>query len=146
MKRVMFVCKKNSARSQMAEGFAKNLGAGKIVVTSSGLEASQVRPEAIAVMQEVGIDISDQTSKALSNFRAEDFDVVISLCGCAINLPPEWIARDIFEDWQLDDPAEHPEIFPRVRDEIREQVNRLIVSLKQGSLEKTTQVNFKPSC
>jgi arsenate reductase (thioredoxin) len=126
MKRVMFVCKKNSARSQMAEGFAKHLGAGKIEVTSSGLEASQVRPEAIATMQEIGIDITNQTSKALSDFQPEDFDVVISLCGCGVNLPPEWVTREVFDDWQLDDPAEQPEIFPRVRDEIRDRVTRLI--------------------
>jgi arsenate reductase (thioredoxin) len=130
MKRVMFVCKKNSARSQMAEGFAKGLGIGTIEVTSSGLEASQVRPEAIATMKDAGVDISDQTSKALSEFKPEDFDVVISLCGCGVNLPPEWVMRDVFEDWQLDDPAEQPEIFPRVRDEVRERVTRLIESLK----------------
>lgn len=129
MKKVMFVCKKNSARSQIAEGFAKHLGAGMIEVTSSGLEASQVRPEAIATMNDVGVDISRQTSKALSDFSAEDFDVVISLCGCGVNLPPEWLTREMFEDWQLDDPAEQPEIFPRVRDEIRERVTRLIESL-----------------
>lgn len=58
MKRVMFVCKKNSARSQMAAGFAKTLGKGKIEATSSGLEASFVRPEAIAAMKQIGIDIS----------------------------------------------------------------------------------------
>jgi arsenate reductase len=63
MKRVMFVCKKNSARSQMAEGFAKTLGKGTIEVTSSGLEASQVRPEAIATMNEIGIDITNQHLK-----------------------------------------------------------------------------------
>lgn len=125
MKRVMFVCKKNSARSQMAEGFAKHLGAGEIEVTSSGLEASQVRPEAIATMKDAGVDISHQTSKALSDFSPEDFDVVISLCGCGVNLPPEWVTREIFEDWRLDDPAEQPEIFPRVR----ERVTRLIESL-----------------
>ncbi|MGA7954737.1 MAG: arsenate reductase, glutathione/glutaredoxin type [Gloeobacterales cyanobacterium] len=130
MKRVMFVCKKNSARSQMAEGFAKHLGTGKIKVTSSGLEASQVRPEAIATMKDVGVDISDQTSKALSEFKPEDFDMVISLCGCGVNLPLEWVTRGVFEDWQLDDPAEQPEIFPRVRDEVRERVARLIVSLE----------------
>jgi arsenate reductase len=129
MKRVMFVCKKNSARSQMAEGFAKHLGAGKIEVTSSGLEASQVRPEAIATMKEIGIDITDQTSKALGDFNPEDFDVVISLCGCGVNLPVEWILRDVFEDWQLDDPAEQPEIFPRVRDEVKERVTQLIEAL-----------------
>jgi arsenate reductase len=130
MKRVMFVCKKNSARSQMAEGFAKHLGAGKIEVVSSGLEASQVRPEAIATMKEAGIDISTQTSKPLSDFKPEDFDAVISLCGCGVNLPPEWVTRDAFEDWQLDDPAEQPEIFPRVRDQVKERVTHLIASLE----------------
>jgi arsenate reductase (thioredoxin) len=129
MKRVMFVCKKNSARSQMAEGFAKKLGAGKIRVTSSGLEASQVRPEAIATMNEVGIDISDQTSNALAEFQPEDFDVVISLCGCGVNLPTEWVTREMFDDWQLDDPAEQPEIFPRVRDEVRDRVEKLIATI-----------------
>jgi len=131
MKRVMFVCKKNSARSQMAEGFAKTLGKGKIEVTSSGLEASQVREEAIATMKEIGIDITAQHSKPLSNFNAEDFDVVISLCGCGVNLPTDWVLREVFEDWQLDDPAEQPEIFPRVRDEIKDRVTQLIESVKE---------------
>ncbi|MBD1931346.1 MULTISPECIES: arsenate reductase, glutathione/glutaredoxin type [Cyanophyceae] len=131
MKRVMFVCKKNSARSQMAEGFAKTLGKGKIEVISSGLEASQVRPEAIATMKEIGIDITNQDSKPLSDFKAEDFDVVISLCGCGVNLPTDWVLREVFEDWQLDDPAEQPEIFPRVRDQIKERVTQLIESLKE---------------
>ncbi len=130
MKRVMFVCKKNSARSQMAEGFARHLGADQMIVTSSGLEASQVRPEAIATMKEAGVDITQQTSKALSDFQPEDFDIVISLCGCGVNLPPEWLTREVFEDWQLDDPAAQPEIFPRVRDEVRDRVVRLIESLR----------------
>lgn len=131
MKRVMFVCKKNSARSQMAEGLAKTLSKGKIEVVSSGLEASQVRPEAIAAMKEIGIDITNQHSKALSDFNADDFDVVISLCGCGVNLPPEWVTREIFEDWQLDDPAEQPVIFPRVRDEIKAHIEKLIQSLQE---------------
>ena len=129
MKRVMFVCKKNSARSQMAEGFAKTLGKGKIEVTSSGLEASQVRPEAIATMHDIGIDITDQFSKPLSDFKPDDFDAVISLCGCGAGLPGEWVVRDVFEDWQLDDPAEQPEIFPRVRDEVKQRVMKLIATL-----------------
>jgi arsenate reductase (thioredoxin) len=129
MKRVMFVCKKNSARSQMAEGFAKKLGAGKITVTSSGLEASQVNPHAIKAMLDVGIDISNQTSNALSEFNPTDFDAVISLCGCGVNLPPDWVTQEIFEDWQLDDPAEQPEIFTRVRGEVQERVEKLIAKL-----------------
>ena len=129
MKKVMFVCKKNSCRSQMAEGFAKELGAG-IEVTSSGLEASQVNPTAVEVMSEIGIDISDQTSKPLSKFQAKDFDAVISLCGCGINLPEVWVQQAVFEDWQLDDPAGEPiATFRRVRDQIKERVVTLINKL-----------------
>ncbi|MDJ0900269.1 MAG: arsenate reductase, glutathione/glutaredoxin type [Xenococcus sp. MO_188.B8] len=130
MKKVMFVCKRNSCRSQMAEGFAKTIGAGKIEVTSSGLEASRVHPTAIKVMSEVGIDVSSQTSDPLSNFRAEDYDAVISMCGCGVNLPPEWVTQEIFEDWELDDPDGQPiETFHRVRDEIKERVSKLIDQL-----------------
>jgi arsenate reductase (thioredoxin) len=129
MKRIMFVCKKNSARSQMAEGFAKALNPGTLEIVSSGLEASQVNPGAIAAMDAIGINIRDQTSDPLSDFKAEDFDVVISLCGCGVNLPGEWVVQDIFEDWQLDDPAEQPEIFPQVRDEVQTRVKTLIQTL-----------------
>ena len=135
MKRVMFVCKKNSCRSQMAEGFARHLGEGKISVTSSGLEASEVNSTAVEVMSEIGIDISSQTSKALSDFQPEDYDIVISLCGCGVNLPEAWVLREVFQDWQLDDPADQPiETFHRVRDEIKEQVETLIESV---ALSKT---------
>lgn len=130
MKKVMFVCKKNSARSQMAEGFAKTIGKGKIAVTSSGLEASVVNPNAVEVMSEIGIDITEQTSKALSDFQAEDFDAVISLCGCGVNLPEAWVLREIFEDWQLEDPAgKSKETFQTVRDQIKERVAKLVEKL-----------------
>lgn len=126
----MFVCKRNSCRSQMAEGFAKTMGKGKIEVTSSGLEASQVHPVAIEVMEEVGINITDQTSDALRSFDPEEYDAVISLCGCGVNLPQEWVLRDIFEDWELDDPDGQPlETFHRVRDEIKEKIEGLINNL-----------------
>ncbi|GAB4296710.1 MAG: arsenate reductase, glutathione/glutaredoxin type [Oscillatoriaceae cyanobacterium] len=127
MKRVMFVCKKNSCRSQMAEGFARVLGEGKISVTSSGLEASRVHPTAIQVMGEIGIDITSQTSKALSDFAPEDYDIVISLCGCGVNLPAAWVMRELFEDWQLEDPDGQPlATFHRVRDEIKQRVAKLV--------------------
>lgn len=130
MKSVMFVCKKNSRRSHMAEGFAKTLGKGKISVTSSGLEASKVDPITIQVMDEIGIDISEQKSKALSDFKPEDYDAVISLCGCGVNLPRDWVLREVFQDWQLDDPEGHSiETFRRVRDEVKERVEKLIASL-----------------
>ncbi len=127
MKNVMFVCKKNSRRSQMAEGFAKTLGGEKIGVSSSGLAASQVDPITTQVMSEIGINISNQTSKPLSDYNAEDYDVVISLCGCGVNLPEDWVMREVFEDWQLDDPeGESIETFRRVRDQVKERVIQLI--------------------
>lgn len=129
MKRVMFVCKKNSSRSQMAEGFAKRIGAGKLDVVSSGLEASSVRAEAVSAMADVGIDITDQTSDALADFKAEDFDAVVSLCGCGVSLPEAWVKRGYFDDWELEDPAERPEIFPEIRDEIEKRVIELVGKL-----------------
>ena len=130
MKKVMFVCRRNSCRSQMAEGWGKALGEGKIEVTSSGLEASRVHPTAIEVMSEVGIDISQQTSNALADFKATDYDAVISMCGCGISLPPEWVTQEIFEDWELEDPdGKDLATFHRVRDEIKERVTKLIAKL-----------------
>ena len=131
MKQVMFVCTHNSRRSQMAEGFAKMFGENKIAIISSGLEPTEVDPMTVEVMAEIDIDISNQTSKPLSDFDAEDYDAVISLCGCDVNLPEEWVLRDVFEDWQLDDPAgQSIETFRRVRDEVKQRVVKLIDSLK----------------
>jgi len=118
----------------MAEGFARTLGIGKISVASAGLEASEVNPHAIHTMQTVGIDIRTQTSNALAEFSPADFDGVISLCGCGVNLPAPWLSLEIFEDWQLDDPAEAPEIFPRVREEIRSRVLALLDRLDPTTL------------
>ncbi|MBD2090599.1 arsenate reductase, glutathione/glutaredoxin type [Microcoleus sp. FACHB-1515] len=131
MKRVMFVCKKNSRRSQMAEGFANVLGKDKILVSSSGLEASQIDPLVVEVMSEVGIDVRNQASKSLKNFEPEDYDIVISLCGCGVNLPQNWVLREIFQDWQLDDPEGQPiDTFRRVRDEVKDRVTKLLKSLE----------------
>jgi arsenate reductase (thioredoxin) len=134
MKNVMFVCKRNSCRSQMAEGFARNLGAGVITIKSSGLQSSHVNATAVEVMKEIGIDISGQTSDPLSDFGSEDFDIVISLCGCGVNLPEAWLIRETFEDWQLEDPdGKSLEIFHRVRDEIKERVQNLVNTVKAQS-------------
>jgi arsenate reductase len=114
----------------MAEGFAKTLGAGKIGVTSCGLEASRVHPTAIKIMQEVGIDITKQTSDPIENFNADDYDAVISLCGCGVNLPPQWVTQEIFEDWQLEDPdGKSLEVFREVRGQVKERVEALISKL-----------------
>jgi arsenate reductase len=115
----------------MAEGFARTLGAGKIAVTSAGLDFDRVDPTTIEVMSEVGIDISQQTSKPLSDFQPEDYDAVISLCGCGVNLPAAWVLREVFQDWQLEDPENQPrETYYQVRDEIKARVAKLISSLE----------------
>jgi glutathione/glutaredoxin type arsenate reductase len=114
----------------MAEGFSRVLGADKILVDSSGLEASQVDPITVQIMSEVGIDISHQTSKALHNFNPEDYDAVISLCGCGVNLPEAWVSREVFADWQLEDPENQTiDTFRQVRDEIKVRVAQLIEDL-----------------
>ncbi|NJM68050.1 MAG: arsenate reductase, glutathione/glutaredoxin type [Acaryochloris sp. RU_4_1] len=95
-----------------------------------GLEASQVDPLVIQVMSEVGIDVSAQASKPLSNFKPEDYDVVVSLCGCGVSLPKEWVLQEVFEDWQLDDPEGQPiDVFRRVREDVKERVVALLESL-----------------
>lgn len=83
MKKVIFLCTGNSCRSQMAEGFARELGRGKIEAYSAGLIPAGVNPRAIAVMKEIGIDISNQTSKAIDEEQLKQMDVIITLCGHA---------------------------------------------------------------
>jgi len=133
----MFACKRNSCRSQIAEGFARSTGAGTFEVVSAGLESSTVNSTAIEVMREAGIDISDQTSKPLSDFSPVDFDIVISLCGCGVNLPEGWTSRELFEDWFIDDPDGQPiEKFRVARDEIKERVQELLEAYKELPAEQ----------
>jgi arsenate reductase len=111
----------------MAQGFAEVLAGDAIAIASAGLEASSVDPLAIQVMQEIGIDISHHTSNALDEYEPEQFDAVISLCGCGVNLPPSWVNRPLFTDWQLDDPAgQSIDAFRNSRDQIQNQVQSLM--------------------
>lgn len=130
MKRVMFVCQRNAHRSQMAEGFARALSNGTVEVRSAGLEASYVDPMTVQVMDEVGINIARQSSKALDDFQPEDFDVVISLCGHGLTLPAPWLTRGLFAHWQLDD-AEGREIetFRHTREQVKGRVIHLLAKL-----------------
>lgn len=82
-KRVLFLCTHNSCRSQMAEGLINHFLGDRYQAFSAGTEATRVNPRAIKVMQELGIDISNQRSKVLDEFAAERFDYVITLCGDA---------------------------------------------------------------
>ncbi len=74
------MCTQNSARSQMAEGWLRHLGADRFEAHSAGSEATQVRPPAIRAMAEAGVDISGQRSKSLDEYRDQPFDCVITVC------------------------------------------------------------------
>lgn len=82
-RKVLFLCTGNSCRSQMAEGWAKKLHAETIDAYSAGIEKHGLNPNAVQVMNEVGIDISDQFSKDLHDLSGVEFDLVITVCGHA---------------------------------------------------------------
>jgi arsenate reductase (thioredoxin) len=133
MLKVMFLCTGNSCRSQMAEGFARHLGKGLIEVYSAGLMAAGVHPRAIAVMQEVGIDISRQRSKEIDPALLRTMDLVITLCDNAAEAcprTPPFIKR---LHWPVNDPVgtvgteeEIMKEFRRARDEIREKIGEFV--------------------
>jgi arsenate reductase (thioredoxin) len=80
---VLFLCTHNSARSQMAEGLLRHLAGNRFEVYSAGTEATFVRPQAITVMNEIGIDISGQKSQTLEEYLGQPFDYVITVCKAA---------------------------------------------------------------
>lgn len=134
-KKVLFICTGNSARSQMAEGLLNTLGYGKWRAQSGGLFPSYVHPLAIRVMAEIGIDISQQTSKSLDSFLGENFDYIITLCDHAAKVCPNFPGHAIRLHWSLEDPAiavgtidERLIIFRRVRDEIKKRIESLLES------------------
>jgi arsenate reductase (thioredoxin) len=124
MKRVLFLCTHNSARSQMAEGLLRNLG-GQFEVFSAGTEATRVHPLAIAAMRELGIDISRQRSKSLDEYRGQPFDYVITVCDKANETCPIFPDHPERIHWSFQDPSvadgrdeQKLQVFRTVRDEI----------------------------
>jgi arsenate reductase len=103
--RVLFLCVHNSARSQLAEGLLRSMAGDRVVVRSAGLEAGHLRHEAIAVMSELGLDISAQRAKSVDELAGEHFDVVVTTCDEAREACP--LFRGAFETlhWDIADPA-----------------------------------------
>jgi arsenate reductase (thioredoxin) len=129
MKRVLFICTHNSARSQMAEALVNHDLAGRAEAVSAGTEPSSVNPLARAVMAEIGIDISGQRSKGLDEFTGRTFDFVITLCDQAAESCPVFFGGTQRLHMGFPDPAaaggseeERLAAFRKVRDQIREQV------------------------
>ena len=126
---MLFLCTHNSARSQMAEGLLRALSGGRLAAHSAGTEATAVRPLAIRVMAELGIDLSGQTSKTLTRYLGEPFDAVITVCDDANEACPVFPGARARRHWSLPDPsqatgseAEQLAVYRRVRDELRRRI------------------------
>lgn len=124
--RVLILCTGNSARSQMAEGLLRHEASDRFEVFSAGTDPRPVRPEAIAVMRELGIDISGQHSKHVDEFADQSFDYVITVCDNAKETCPIFPAaarmlhRDFPDPAALNAPeADRLVLFRRVRDDLR---------------------------
>jgi arsenate reductase (thioredoxin) len=142
--RVLILCTGNSARSQMAEGLLRYEGGDRFEVYSAGTKSSFVRPEAIQVMNEIGIDISQQRSKNVDEFLGQEFAYVITVCDHANEACPIFPGKtqrvhQSFEDPPapaVGDEAYRLSIFRRVRDELRVWLRELILQ-PPGSPERT---------
>lgn len=125
---VLFVCVHNAGRSQMAAGFMSHLGQGRVEVLSAGsAPKDSINPVAVAAMAEVGIDISNNSPKVLTNDAVEQSDAVITM-GCGDVCP--FYPGKRYEDWVLDDPAgQGIESVRVIRDEIKLRVESLLAEL-----------------
>ena len=125
---VLFVCVHNAGRSQMAAGFMRELAGDRVDVLSAGSAPKEsINPVAVAAMQEVGIDISNQQPKILTTEAVFESDAVITMgCGDACPIFP----GKRYEDWVLEDPAgQDIDFVRRVRDEIKGRVEVLLNEL-----------------
>jgi len=135
MKKVLFICTANSARSQLAEGLLKALGSGRWEARSGGIFSSYVHPLAIRVMEEIGIDISKQTSKSIDRLVKKKFDYIITLCDDAAKVCPNFPGAGKRYHWPFEDPAaaigtveERLAAFRKARDKIKMKIEEFLRS------------------
>jgi arsenate reductase len=133
---ILFLCTGNSCRSQMAEGWARELGGSTIAVESAGIEAHGKNPRAIRVMAEAGVDISGQESTVVDEAMLRRADVVVTVCGHADEVCPALPPAVRKIHWPLTDPAKatgsEAEImaaFRATRDEVGRRVRSLLAEL-----------------
>jgi len=136
VKRVLFLCSHNSARSQMAEGLLRWLGGDSYEALSAGTRATQVRPEAVAVMREIGVDIGGQSSKSLDRYLPEEIDVVVTVCDEANEECPVFLNARRRMHWSIDDPAraggteaERLSAFRKARDNLRNRIEAELLGM-----------------
>ena len=125
--RVLILCTGNSARSQMAEAMLRHEAGDRFEVFSAGIKPSRVHPEAIAVMREIGLDLSGHRSKHVDEFAGQSFDYVLTVCDQAHEACPVFPGRSVAIHKDFADPAAAPgseaerrAMFRTIRDQIRE--------------------------
>jgi len=130
---ILILCTGNSARSQMAEGLLRQMAGGDLTVVSAGVASSQVRPEAIVAMHQIGIDISHHRSKSVDEFLNQSFDYVITVCDNANEQCPIFPANTRRIHWGFEDPAavvgDYPvrlAAFRKVRDQIAARLSEFL--------------------
>jgi arsenate reductase len=131
MPEVLFVCVHNAGRSQMAAGLLNKLAHGRVHVRTAGSDpAEEINPAVVEAMGEVGVDLSHEFPKALTDEFVRAADVVITMgCGDACPIYP----GKRYEDWTLDDPAgQDLETVRRIRDDIRKRVEGLVSQLTES--------------
>ena len=141
--RILFLCTGNSCRSQMAEGLLRRVVPVPVVeVISAGTDPKPVHPLAVAIMREIGVDISGQRSKALDPYIGQEFDFAITLCDEAQKTCPSFPGTAQHIHWPLADPAaaegseqERLEVFRGVRNELSEHIERLLKGIFERLLE-----------
>jgi arsenate reductase len=132
MKRALFLCTGNAARSQMAEALANHFHGDAIEAVSAGSRpAGFVHPGAIRAMAEIGIDISGAESKSAARFLEQDFDVVVTVCDSAAQDCPHWPGAKRIEHWPIEDPSWAPggevaQRFRETRDELARRIDALV--------------------
>lgn len=125
---ILFLCVHNAGRSQMAAAFARELGGDRVVIHSAGSAPGEtLNPAVVAAMHEVGLDISAQSPRPLTDEMASDADVIVTM-GCGDACP--YYPAKRYDDWELTDPAGQPlEVVRGVREEIRTRVRELLQTL-----------------
>ena len=136
-KRVLFLCTHNSARSQMAEGFLRRLGGERFEAQSAGTRPSGLHPLALAVMREIGVDVSGQQSKDVGEYTQVAFDYVITVCDQAREECPIFPATGRQLHWSIPDPAEADgdeatrlAAFRRARDDLEARIREFIAGVE----------------
>ncbi len=133
--RVLFLCTGNSARSQMAEALAEQLGGGGVRAFSAGSDPKPLHPDAVRVMHGYGIDLRGRRSKHLAEFALERFDSVVTLCDRVREVCPEFPGDPEAIHWSIPDPsrAAEPDAFERTASELAARIPYLFDLIEEAT-------------